>query len=386
MSGNSSDALEYFRNNLDEMISDLKQVIECESPSGRVGLLNACADVISGIIEKRTGLKPDYLELSDGSRAISLTVGAKEEKGILILSHYDTVFPEGTLKRRPFRVSEDRIEGPGVFDMKTGLIQGIWALGFLLSNAEISRRISLLVTPDEETGSTLSRGFIESAGKSAILGLVLEPSENGKLKTGRKGVGEYDITIKGRSAHAGLHPEDGINAISEISRVITELPELQDLSKGTTLNVGTVSGGTATNVVPDMATIGVDVRVTCLAEARRIDESLHALKPKNPEAKITVTGGMNRLPMVKNEHTEKVLREIAGIGAEMGIVVKDTSVGGGSDGNIVAQYGIPIIDGMGAVGSGAHSDSEYAQVSSIPLRTALLAGTLLKFRRNDDPV
>ncbi|MHB1709085.1 MAG: M20 family metallopeptidase [Thermoplasmataceae archaeon] len=379
MNGSRNQLTEYFENHLDEMLSDLKRVVECESPSGNVKLLNSCADTICGIIEDRTGIKPGLVGLSNGSRAISFSTGPNEGKGILVLCHHDTVFPEGTLKRRPFRISGDRIEGPGVFDMKTGLIQGIWALRFVLDNAIVRKRISFLITPDEETGSMLSRQLIEEEGKLATLGLVLEPSENGKLKTGRKGVGTYEIMALGRSAHAGLHPEDGINAIQEIAHVIGKLPEFQDLSKGTTINVGTINGGTATNVVPEMATIGVDVRVASLEEAGRVDECIRAIMPDNPAAKITVAGGMNRLPMRKNEKTEKALMEIAEIGSSFGIRIEDTSVGGGSDGNIIAQYGMAVIDGIGAVGSGAHSDSEYVQASSIPLRTALLAGTLIRF-------
>lgn len=371
--------VKYFAKNLPLMILDLKELVECESTSGKVEQLNACAKIIYEIIRKRTGLKPEIIKLNDGTEAISFSVGPNTGRAILLLCHYDTVFPEGTLKRRPFRVSGDRIEGPGVFDMKAGLVQGVWAIKFLLEHVHANQRILFLITPDEETGSLQSRKLIEEAGKNATLGIVLEPSENGKLKTGRKGVGTYEITVLGKAAHAGLHPEDGISAILEILHIVEKLSELQDLSRGTTINVGMISGGTATNVVPDRATISVDVRITGLDEAKRIDESIHSMKPQNHEAKITITGGINRLPMVKNERTLAVLEEVKKIGAGLDITIEDISVGGGSDGNIIAQYGIPVLDGMGAVGSGAHSDSEFVIASSVPKRTALLACTLLEF-------
>jgi glutamate carboxypeptidase len=379
MSGEDEHVLGYFAANREEMITDLKKVIECESPSGNVALLNDCANEISKIIVKRTGLKPDIMELEDGTKAISLSIGRNSGMSILVLGHYDTVFPEGTLKKRPFHVSDDRIEGPGVFDMKAGLVQGIWAIKFMLEHVHGDQRMLFLVTPDEETGSLQSRKIIEEAGKNSSLGIVLEPSENGKLKTGRKGVGTYDITVQGRPAHAGLHPEDGISAIWEIVHIVERLSVLQDVSRGTTINVGTISGGTATNVVPDKATIAVDVRVVGLEEAKRIDDSIRSLKPQNPEAKIIITGGINRLPMVKNERTAAVLEEIKKLGNDLGIKIEDVFVGGGSDGNIISQYGLPVIDGLGAVGAGAHSDTEYVVLSSVSLRTALVAKILERY-------
>jgi glutamate carboxypeptidase len=379
VSGKGGEITGFFTKNLQEMISDLKQVIECESPSGNVRLLNSCADRISRIIESRTGIKPDFEDLADGSRVLTFSVGQGEGDGILVLSHYDTVFPEGTLEKRPFLVSEGKIQGPGVLDMKAGIIQGIWALKFLMEHARVTRRIKFLMTPDEETGSLHSRKLIEESGKTSTLAIVLESSENGKLKTGRKGVGTYKITVNGRSAHAGLHPEDGINAILEAAYLVLELQELQDTSRGTTINVGMISGGTTTNVVPDVAEIGVDVRVASMEESRRVDQSINALKPRNADARVTIAGGLNRMPMSKNERTESVLREVAKIGAGLGILVEDISVGGASDANILAQTGMAILDGMGSVGSGAHSNSEFVAASTIPLRTALLAITLLRY-------
>ncbi len=374
-----SRAVEYFTKNLPLMIQDLKYLVECESPSGNIGLLNACLNTICEIIRKRTGLHPDIVKLNDGTGAISFFIGPNTRKAILVLSHYDTVFPEGTLERRPFRVSDDRIEGPGVFDMKTGLVQGVWAIKFLLERSHANQRILFLITPDEETGSLQSRKLIEESGKNATLGIVLEPSENGKLKTGRKGVGTYVITVTGRAAHAGLHPEDGISAILEISHIVEKLSEFQDIARGTTINVGVISGGTATNVVPDKATIAVDVRVTSLDEAKRIDGCINSLKTQNNEAKIAITGGLNRLPMVKNDLTLAAMEVVKRIGADLDIRIEDVSVGGGSDGNIISQYRIPVIDGLGAVGSGAHSDSEFVLMSSIPVRTALLTNILIKY-------
>ena len=377
-----SGAVEYFAKNLTLMIQDLKDLVECESPSGNTVLLNACADKVSEIILKRTDQKAASILLKDGSRIISSSVGGKEEKGsILVLCHYDTVFPVGTIKINPFSTDGGKAKGPGVLDMKAGIVQGIWAARFLAENNLSEAKIMFLFTPDEETGSMLSRGFIEDAGRNSGLVIVLEPSENGNIKTGRKGVGTYDIEITGRASHAGLHPEDGINAIVEIAGIITRINGFQDISKGTTINVGIISGGTATNVVPDHASIGVDVRVSNMIEAKRVDDALRNLKPSNPEARITVSGGINRLPMIKNEKTQAVLETVRKMGKTIGLVIEDVSVGGGSDANILSQFGMAILDGMGAAGSGAHSSSEYVDISSIPSRTALLAIVLAKFSK-----
>ena len=375
-----SRAVEYFTKNLPLMIQDLKDLVECESPSGNIGLLNACADRVSEIILKRTNQRPTSIQLKDGSRILSLSVGGKEEEGnILVLCHYDTVFPVGTLKINPFSTDGGKAKGPGVLDMKAGIVQGVWAVRYLVESNLSGTRITFLFTPDEETGSILSRGFIEDAGRSSGLVIVLEPSENGKIKTGRKGVGTYEIVITGRASHAGLHPEEGINAIAEIAGIIAKINGVQDIAKGTTINVGTISGGTATNVVPDHACIGVDVRVSNMIEAKRVGDAFRNLKPSNPEANITVSGGINRPPMIKNEKTQAALETVRQIGKTMGLVIEDVSVGGGSDANILSQFGMAILDGMGAVGSGAHSSSEYVDISSIPPRTALLALCLAKF-------
>ncbi len=373
-------AVEYFAQNLPLMIQDLKDLVECESPSGNIGLLNACADKVSEIILKRTNHRPTSIQLKDGSRILSLSIGGKEEKGnVLVLCHYDTVFPVGTIKINPFSTVGGKAKGPGVLDMKAGIVQGIWSVRYLAENNLSGARITFLFTPDEETGSMESRRFIEDAGRNSGLVIVLEPSENGKIKTGRKGVGTYDIAITGRASHAGLHPEEGINAIAEIAGIIARINGIQDIAKGTTINVGTISGGTATNVVPDHASIGVDVRVSNMIEAKRVDDAFRNLKPSNPEAKITVSGGINRPPMIKNGKTQAVLETVRETGKTIGLVIEDVSVGGGSDANILSQFGMAILDGMGAVGSGAHSSSEYVNIPSIPSRTALLAIILAKY-------
>jgi len=373
----AAETLGYFKANLPEMLADLKAIVEQESPSGNIKLLNACADTISGIIERRTGIRPSRTGLTDGSDILSLSIGPEQDSGgIIVLSHYDTVFPAGTLERIPFSNDEDILRGPGVFDMKTGIIQGIWVLKFLTEQGVPRCGVRFLFTPDEETGSQLSGKYIEEVGRRCRAGIVLEPSENGRIKTGRKGVGTYNTSITGRSAHAGLHPEEGINAIAEIARIVLELQAVQDIPKGTTINVGTISGGTATNVVPDHASIGVDVRISNMEEAHRIDEFFRNLKPVDPGARISVSGGINRFPMKKNGKTEAALVSVREIGESLGIRVEDVSVGGGSDGNILSLFDMAILDGMGAVGSGAHSDAEYVNTSSIPSRSALLAMVL----------
>lgn len=370
------DLRDYFEENLEGMVSDIRAIIEAESPSHDPALLKKCADVISAIGEKRLSVKPETISTDAGSPILVFRIGGEEGKPALLLTHYDTVHREGTLKDIPFSIKDGIMRGPGIFDMKTGIVQGIWAMKYLLENGGARRPVILMSTPDEEVGSSASRKHIEKFAAESEYVVVLEASAEGKIKTGRKGTGRFNILVKGRAAHAGLEPEKGINAIEEISRMVLQLQELNRNDKGTTVNVGTIRGGTTSNVVPAEAEIRIDIRVWSDSEAERIRKSVESLKPRHPEAKVEISGDFDRPPMQSTEKTDALVKVIKDMSSEMGYKLEDTAVGGASDGNLVAPLGIPVIDGFGAVGAGAHSVTEWASAKELPFRTALTVRTL----------
>ncbi len=368
---------QYYKDNLDKMIEDIRLLVETESPSRSIGLLNKCADQIEKLILERIGEKPEEIFLPGGKRILKYMFGLGiAGKPALVLCHYDTVHQEGTIKTFPFSRGEGILRGPGSFDMKVGLVQGIWALKHAINEGRLRRPVILLITPDEEIGSTDSRNFITDCAKDAEYTIVLEASAEGRIKTGRKGTGRFSIKVKGRAVHAGLEPEKGINAISEMAPIILHLQDLNKNESGTTVNVGTIKGGTTSNVVPAEAEITIDIRVWSQEEADRISSVVHALKPDNPEATIEVEGGFDRPPMRPTEKTEELVSRIKKLGEEMGLDIQTTSVGGASDGNLVAPLGIPVLDGFGAVGGGAHSINEFVEEKEISLRAELLERVL----------
>lgn len=368
----------FFEENLTEMIGDIKELVELESPSNDSELLIKCSTSIEALVKKRLGIGASRIPVPDKSPILVFTLeGSSSGKPALILTHYDTVHSKGVIRSFPFTNNGQRLTGPGVFDMKTGFVQGLWALKFLKERELLHRSVILMCTPDEEVGSKGSRKSIEEyAGRSEYV-IVLEPSSAGMIKTSRKGTGRFDVKVLGRAAHAGLEPEKGINAIAEMSSIVLKLQDLNKNDKETTVNVGKISGGTTTNVVPAEAEIGVDIRVWSQDEADRITAYFNSLKPVNPEAKIVSEGGFDRPPMRSTGKTVELVKKIKDISSQLGKELGDTAVGGASDGNLVAPLGIPVIDGFGAVGGGAHSVSEFVSVEDIPFRSALLASTLM---------
>jgi glutamate carboxypeptidase len=292
---------------------------------------------------------------------------------VLVVGHHDTVFPLGTLAVRPFAVADGRITGPGVFDMKGGIVTAIHAVASLADRDGVE----LLFTCDEEVGSLTSRPLIEERAIACGRVLVLEPAaDGGAVKIGRKGVGMYDVGITGRAAHAGLEPEKGINALVEAAHQVLAIIALARPEQGTTVTPTVASAGTAENVVPASASIKVDVRVTSLDEAERVDKEIGALTPVDQRATMSVSGGVNRPPMPTTASAE--LFDVAAQAAlDVGIgPIGGVSVGGGSDGNFTAALGIPTLDGLGVRGGGAHADHEWVDVASLPERAALLAALL----------
>jgi glutamate carboxypeptidase len=286
---------------------------------------------------------------------------------VVLIGHYDTVWPLGTLARWPFTVSDGRATGPGAFDMKGGIVQLVYGLATL----ESLDGVSVLLTADEETGSASSRALIESVASGARAALVLEPSAGGCLKNARKGTGMYTLSVTGRAAHAGLEPEKGINALLALSSVLLQVPAIEDHSLGTTVTPTMAVAGTATNVVPAAASAEIDVRVWKPSEADRVDAALRALRCDLEGAVLTVSGGPNRPPMEASPSLGAMADDAA---ARVGMgPLEAVAVGGGSDGNFTAAIGTPTLDGLGAVGDGAHAEGEWIDLRAMPERAALVA-------------
>ncbi len=351
------------------MIEDLKKLVEIESPSGDIEALTASAEAVAGLIEGRLGGQATLVE-SEAGPHVRWSGGG--DPRVLILGHHDTVFPIGTLDRRPFVVTDGRVTGPGVFDMLGGLVQAIHGLAALddLSGVEI------LVTADEETGSHGSRDLIEERARACGAVLVFEgAAEGGGLKTGRKGCGSFRVLVKGRASHAGLEPEAGVNALTEAAYQVLDIVALGDPSAGTTVTPTVASAGTASNVVPAEATVVVDVRVESAAEKTRVEAGFAALAPRVEGAEITVLGEVRRPPM-----PGAASASLFAVAERLLPGVRGEAVGGGSDGNFTAAIGVPTLDGLGAVGGGAHADHEYLLVDAMAERANLVTGLVTAIR------
>jgi glutamate carboxypeptidase len=345
------------------MLEDLRTLVEIESPSRDLEALRASATAVAEIIEAHLGGKARLIDRGAGPH-VSWRGGGDPQ--VLILGHHDTVFPLGTLARRPFEIEGGRVTGPGVFDMLGGLVQAIHGLATLddLSGVEI------LVTADEEIGSGTSRDLLEERALACGAVLVAEgAAEGGAVKTGRKGCGTFEVSISGLAAHAGLEPEAGVNALVEAAHQVLGIVELSRPELGTTVTPTVASSGTGENVVPAEAVVTADVRVTTRDEKERVESAFAALAPHLGRATITVHGAVDRPPMPPSASAELFALAQALLPGLVG-----ATVGGGSDGNFTAALGVPTLDGLGAVGGGAHADHEYLQVDAMNERAELVAG------------
>jgi glutamate carboxypeptidase len=351
-----------------------------ESPSFDKAAVHRFGKIVAAEWRRR-GAKINMLrqrERGDHVRAEWNPQGNRAKGQILVLGHLDTVYELGTLARMPFRVSNGRAYGPGVFDMKGGLVIALAAVDALNANGFApKRRVVFLWTSDEEIGSTTSRAAIEREARRSDAVLVLEPASrlDGRVKTGRKGVGEIEIIATGRAAHAGLNPENGVNAIEEIARQITRISRWNEPRRGVTVNAGVIEGGTRTNVVPERARVLVDVRATRATDMRALERKFRALRPILRGAKLEIRGGFTRPPM-ERKVSAALFEKARGLAKEMGVTLGEAYVGGASDGNFTAALGVPTLDGLGAAGEGAHSPNENILIRSLPERAALLAGLL----------
>lgn len=348
---------------LDLMLQDLKMLVEIESPSRDIEALTTSAHAIKAVIETRLGGEAKLIE-SEGGPHVHWSGGG--EPKVLILGHHDTVFPLGTLERRPFKVADGHATGPGVFDMLGGFVQAIHGLATLPDRSAVE----ILMSADEEVGSRASRALIEERAKACGAVLVFEPAaDGGAIKTGRKGCGTFYVDIAGRASHAGLEPEAGVNALVEASHQVIDIITFNRPDVGTSVTPTVAAAGTTDNVVPAEASVVVDVRVESADEKDRVEAAFAELQPKLEEAGITVRGGINRPPMPESASTD-----LFAIAKQVMPTIEGKAVGGGSDGNFTAALGVPTLDGLGAVGGGAHADHEYLVVDAMTERAMLAAG------------
>ncbi len=374
----SSDLLSWLESQRDSMLALLKRLVELESPSTDKKSVDRVGKVFAEELEA-CGAKVSELPSERFGNHLRATLGDLPPEGqILILGHLDTVWELGTLQELPFRIEDGIAHGPGTFDMKGGLVQLVFALRVLSEAGRAPTGVTALVNSDEEVGSLSSRPHIEEEARRSRVALVLEPSlpPNGKLKTFRKGGGVFRLHVKGREAHAGLDPEKGLSAIEELARQIRSLHELTDLDRGITVNVGLVRGGTRSNVIAGDAHAEIDVRVSTVADAREMEEKILNVRPLLEGAEVDVKGSIDRLPLERSPAVVALYQKARSLASEIGFELEEGSAGGGSDGNITAGLGVPTLDGLGAVGDGAHARNEHLVIDELPRRAALLARLL----------
>jgi glutamate carboxypeptidase len=369
--------LAYLRQRQSEMAALLTQIVEMESPTSDKPSL----DRLGAFLAERARALGAEVQIQEQTEAGDhvLARWGDGEGGALLLCHMDTVWDLGTVAERPVRIEDGKLYGPGAFDMKGGIVNTLWAMRALGElNLPPQRRVSLIVNSDEETGTRTSRALIEAEALRHDVVFVMEPAQppHASLKTWRKGVGGFSVSVTGLAAHAGADHEKGVNAIEELARQILTIQGFTDYEIGTTLNVGVVGGGTRSNVVPAEAWAQVDVRVMSVEEGARIEAKMQGLKPHLEGAAVQVSGGVNRPPMVRTPEIAALYARAEALAVEMGIQVTEAGSGGGSDGNFTAALGVPTLDGMGVVGDGGHALHEHVVISSMPERAALLAAMI----------
>ncbi|MDZ5446981.1 M20 family metallopeptidase [Micromonospora sp. 4G57] len=363
------------------LVDDLVALAELETPSDDRELLAKGVTFVEEWVLDRLGAPARRVrhESAEHGSTLVLDYSGTGQRQVVGLGHYDTVFGAGTTRSWPVRVDGDRVSGPGVFDMKGGLVQLMWSLRALHELGVPRPPVRLVLNGDEEIGSPFSRPVLEQAVADAAAVLVFEASADGAVKTARKGVGLFDVTARGVESHAGLDPEAGASAIDELARVITTLHAGADLKRGTSINVGVVSGGTRANVVAGFAQANIDVRVATAEEEARVDALLASLAPRDERVKLEVSGGWNRPVMPRSDEIGRMYALARRAAARLGVDLREASVGGASDGNFAAALGIPVLDGFGAVGGGAHARHEHVSITGMVERTALAASVIAAF-------
>lgn len=362
------DVVERMRAALPSMLDDIEALVTCESPSSDLAAVARSAEVVARLGVERLGAEPERIVL-DGRAHLRWRFGGGPRR-VVLLGHHDTVWPLGSLASHPYTVDDDVMRGPGCFDMKAGVVVAMHALAALPDRSGVT----LLVTGDEEIGSPTSRALIEAEAAGCAAALVLEASAGGgALKLERKGVSHYEVRVTGRAAHAGLEPERGVNATVELAHQVLAVAALADAERGTTVTPTLMSAGSSANTVPARGAFAVDVRARSAAEQERVDTAMRALRPALDGAELEVLGGPNRPPLPRSA-SAALFERASGAAAALGLPpLTGVAVGGGSDGNFTAGVGTPTLDGLGAVGGGAHADDEHVLVAELAPRAALVA-------------
>ncbi len=377
------DRLRYFEERQDQIVETIRALVEIESPSDNKPAVDRIAAVLAQKFEAlggRTRLHRsadfgDSLQIDfDGDR-----LAPAKRKPVLLLGHYDTVYPLGTLVNMPCKIEDGRLLGPGVLDMKSGIALMLHAVAALQAwHGGLPRPVTVFLVSDEEVGSRSSRKITEALARESAGVLVLEPAAGlrGSVKTARKGVGEYTLRVKGVAAHAGLDPGKGHSAILELARQIAVISKLNNLRAGLSVNAGVIEGGTRTNVVAAEASVGIDVRIKRAKQASGLDRKFRSLQPFDKHCRLEISGGINRLPMERTAGVVALYKKAQEIASHVEWELEEAAVGGGSDGNFTAGIGIPTLDGLGGVGEGAHALHEFIVISELPRRVLLLAGMI----------
>ncbi len=365
----------------------VEALVTLESPSDDKGAVDRCG---AELARRLIGLGADVTRwpqttCGDHVRAEWRPTEAISEQPapILLLGHFDTVWPVGTLERMPLQERDGRLHGPGIFDMKAGIATAMLAMRALSECRGTTPRVVMLWTTDEEIGSSTSRPLIEETARASSAVLVLEPSlPGGAVKTSRKGVGEFELTVHGIAAHAGLDPGKGASAVHELARLILALEALQDSERGITINVGVISGGSRTNVIADRASAAIDVRVQTMEDAARLDGAILSLRPTRSSIRIEMTGGIGRPPLERSPAVVRLYEQARQIAAALGRDLAEGAAGGGSDGNFTGALGVPTLDGLGPEGDGAHALHEHVLLDNLSWRGAFLAGLIDSLARS----
>jgi glutamate carboxypeptidase len=374
-----SQILDYLKSQQEAMITLLEQWVNQDSPSNHKPSTDLMGQMmIQAFVEAGATLAAVHPQPDLGNH-YTLTYGQGNSQ-ILILCHFDTVWPLGEVERRPFTIEDGRAKGPGVHDMKTGVLMGLFALKAIQWLGLTARhKLIFLLTSDEEIGSPTSRPLIEAEGRQSRCCLVLEGAHNKSvLTTSRKGVGRFQLEVRGISAHAGVEPQKGASAIEELAHQIQALHAMTDFARGITVNVGVISGGERSNVVAARAVAEIDLRVTTRADGEEISRRILGLQPHLSGCQLQITGGLNRAPFEETPAGLALFAQAQAIAQKLGFTVEKFSSGGGSDGNFVAALGTPTLDGLGSLGGGAHALAEYTILEALPLRAALLAELIMQ--------
>ena len=372
------DRLHYFETRQEQIVQTIREFVEIESPSDNKAAADRMGAFLAGSFEA-VGGRAIVHHSEDFADSVQIDFpGLEKIKPVLLLGHFDTVYPLGTLATMPCQVAEGQLHGPGVLDMKSGIALMLYAIAALQSwHGALPRPVTVFLVSDEEVGSYFSRPITEALAKESAAVLVLEPAgPHGAVKTARKGVGEYILNVTGVAAHAGLDPGKGHSAILELARQMIAVSKLNDLQRGISVNPGVIRGGTRTNVIAAEATVEIDVRIKQAKQAAGLDRKFRALKAFDKHCKLRVEGGINRMPMERSAGVAALYKKAQAIAKQIDWKLEEAAVGGGSDGNFTAGMGIPTLDGMGGSGAGAHAVHEHIVISELPRRALLLAGMI----------